>query len=1481
MLNFNPQDPGLFFKASDNSLLKIGPTTVSLFAPNSNPSGFLGNSIGEMWYDTQIDNSIDRPREILKIWNGTEWRPAGGAIMQEELPQLRNTVLAGPKTGSAALPTFRPLEDEDMPDDISPGKISGGDTFGELLIGGTGSWASGYLTSSDDSITIINKDHAIDVDVTAGNIAGNGSPGNDYKTGDGYVQLNYNGKFTGDSRFKFFKDTGTLRAHGPTELGQDPLTHFHIIKGDTTISGDVELTDVYGMAIGGDLAVGHDVELGTTADDSLVVYSTSFFNSDVSLLAGSDMLITGQLTVNQDTTLGTGTTNNHTVNAISTFNGPMTMGRSCGDALLFKGAGQFECDLLLDEDLTVNGDSFLNGNVEMGSSCANSITVKGTQYNKCDVLIGTGVPAADAELIKFDAATGLGKFKNHIEVDKTASVGHLGGGNYGVVIDDAGNIDATDTITAAFFVGDGRNLTNLALPNTMLFHGEIDATIGPPPSNPLEGDFYINNKDGNVVAGWPNIGGQTIANNQFIYYATTGWFLGSIQDTQGFVTVGTTQSIHGVKTFLPEQYFKDTVEIDGAVDMHSTLRVDGNTSIGGTLTVADGKKTTLGGQLQVKQAATLDSSLLVRGSTTLGTTCTDTLTVNAESQFNCNFTIGSAPCSGAFNVWSPTTLHCPTTIDSTLNVTGNVTLGSNCGGNTVLIRGVTTINCATSLKSTLTVDGNTQLKGTLVVTGTTTLNNHLTVADGKNTTLGQHLTVKGNETVNGTSLIKGKTTLFASKNCSSDALLVNGKSVFECLVTMNAGLTVSAGAVNIAGNVTLGTTCSNTLTINSTTTIKCATTITNTLTVSGNHATALGGTLTVSGNTQINGTFTVANNKLSKLGGNTEVNGNVYPRTTGNRDIGTGSLEFNNVFAKTYKGIAATTFTAGGNNTASFRGGGTGATVLGNQGAGTTQLRTSVVSGFRFYKEGGTANYGAFNFQSLAANRTYTWQNKNGTVALTSDLTTYTHLCIQTGGNNANPSIRLGGQGASAGINQDITIEGINGVVSTRINNSKLQLKAKAANNTIGINGDGIYVQLNNVDTTYQHICQQVSGSNNNPNISLIAGSRGSGTQAIRLTGSTGASVVRTGNTGLTITGTRYTQTCIQTGGNNTNPAIRMTASGATSGNQDITFTGGNGVNISRNSNTQLTFSAQINGNTINNGSSGISVNLGAVDTVTTGSCVTTGGNNTNPAIRFAKTGRATGNTDITHTGTNGITITRNSNTQMTFAAKAANSTIGINSSGIYVNTGNLGINNGQINVNAGNGLTASGANATANQSGNTTRTLSAKAGNSTIGVNSSGIYVNTGNVDTVTTGTVAQNSGSDTNPYLRFQRSGRSTGADNIMFQGGGGTTVKRSGGGKVIISSTVPAAVTTYWKSGGGGIQPKAGNQHVVPNGNANLGTTSNRWSNVYTKDLHLSNEGQEGGNDVDGSWGDWTIQEGEDALYVINNRSGQKFKMNLTPV
>ena len=80
--------------------------------------------------------------------------------------------------------------------------------------------------------------------------------------------------------------------------------------------------------------------------------------------------------------------------------------------------------------------------------------------------------------------------------------------------------------------------------------------------------------------------------------------------------------------------------------------------------------------------------------------------------------------------------------------------------------------------------------------------------------------------------------------------------------------------------------------------------------------------------------------------------------------------------------------------------------------------------------------------------------------------------------------------------------------------------------------------------------------------------------------------------------------------------------------------------------------------------------------------------------------------------------------------------------------------------------------------------------------------------------------------------------------------------------------------------GVGIKA-NTSVLPenNNSYDLGSSSLRWRNVYTNDLHLSNVGHT--NDVDGTWGDWTVQEGESDLFLKNNRSGKKYKFNLTEV
>ena len=74
-------------------------------------------------------------------------------------------------------------------------------------------------------------------------------------------------------------------------------------------------------------------------------------------------------------------------------------------------------------------------------------------------------------------------------------------------------------------------------------------------------------------------------------------------------------------------------------------------------------------------------------------------------------------------------------------------------------------------------------------------------------------------------------------------------------------------------------------------------------------------------------------------------------------------------------------------------------------------------------------------------------------------------------------------------------------------------------------------------------------------------------------------------------------------------------------------------------------------------------------------------------------------------------------------------------------------------------------------------------------------------------------------------------------------------------------------------------SGNFLPGSNNSYDLGSSSTRVRNIYTNDLNLSNEG--GSNAVDGTWGSYTIQEGENDLFLLNKRNGKKYKFNLTEV
>ena len=83
------------------------------------------------------------------------------------------------------------------------------------------------------------------------------------------------------------------------------------------------------------------------------------------------------------------------------------------------------------------------------------------------------------------------------------------------------------------------------------------------------------------------------------------------------------------------------------------------------------------------------------------------------------------------------------------------------------------------------------------------------------------------------------------------------------------------------------------------------------------------------------------------------------------------------------------------------------------------------------------------------------------------------------------------------------------------------------------------------------------------------------------------------------------------------------------------------------------------------------------------------------------------------------------------------------------------------------------------------------------------------------------------------------------------------------------------------GGTLTGTLNARSIIPtaNGSYDLGSNSARWRNIYTSDLNMSNEG--GSNDIDGSWGSYTVQEGSDDLFLINKRNGKKYKFNLTEI
>jgi hypothetical protein len=113
---------------------------------------------------------------------------------------------------------------------------------------------------------------------------------------------------------------------------------------------------------------------------------------------------------------------------------------------------------------------------------------------------------------------------------------------------------------------------------------------------------------------------------------------------------------------------------------------------------------------------------------------------------------------------------------------------------------------------------------------------------------------------------------------------------------------------------------------------------------------------------------------------------------------------------------------------------------------------------------------------------------------------------------------------------------------------------------------------------------------------------------------------------------------------------------------------------------------------------------------------------------------------------------------------------------------------------------------------------------------------------------------------------------------KGGTGLTALGTAGQALLVNAGATALefgdVATDFSAVGESIIPSTTDTY-------DLGSSSKVWANIYTGDLNLSNEAKEQGNSVDGTKGNWTIQEGADDLFIVNNKSGKKYKFKLEEI
>ena len=159
--------------------------------------------------------------------------------------------------------------------------------------------------------------------------------------------------------------------------------------------------------------------------------------------------------------------------------------------------------------------------------------------NAADIIINKdNIATLDADAVKKSVAT----LQQIVGAIKAASFEGDGSKLSGITTDQLADVNSAGANKDEFLIYNGSSwiAEGFHIDTELTYQGGIDMTQ-PAPASPLNGDLYINNKEGIVHSSWTGIAGQTVREGNVVGYAATKsrWFLlgdiasSSVTDVEG------------------------------------------------------------------------------------------------------------------------------------------------------------------------------------------------------------------------------------------------------------------------------------------------------------------------------------------------------------------------------------------------------------------------------------------------------------------------------------------------------------------------------------------------------------------------------------------------------------------------------------------------------------------------------------------------------------------------------------------------------------------------------------------------------------------------------------------------------------------------------------------------------------------------------------------------------------------------------------